>query len=114
MGAWVYKHTPYKISPPSGVHFSPAAQSSAAAVHPPFFISHRQTALQVCSQISPGAHWVVDVQLVPAVPTRVDSGQAQATWSMLDGSKQARPAGHPARPAAAAAPVGSQLALQVW
>ena len=33
---------------------------------------------------------------------------------MLVGSRHARPAGHPVRPAAAAAPVGSQSALQVW
>ena len=33
---------------------------------------------------------------------------------MLAGSRQARPDGQPLRPAAAAAPVGSQSALQVW
>ena len=75
----LYKQTPYSNSPPSGVQVVPGVTQLFAAVHAPFFTSHRQTALQVCSQINPGAHWTVDVQLVPSVLVRVVSGQAQAT-----------------------------------
>jgi hypothetical protein len=86
---------------------------SLAAVQAAFFRSHRHTARQVCSQMKPGAHWVVDVQATPSGRVRVVSGQPQATWSMLAGSKQANPVGQPLRLANAAAAVGSQLALQV-
>lgn len=90
----------------------PAVGQSLGAVHAAFARSHRQTARQVCSQIKPGAHSLVDAHATPSALVRVGS-HAQATWSIPAGSTQASPAGHPVVPALAAAAVGSQLALQV-
>lgn len=97
----------------TGVQVVPEVGQSLGAVQAPFFASQRQTARQVCSHRNPGAHCEVPVQGVFSFPVRVDSAQAQSTWSMLAGITQARPVGQPVLPAVAAAAVGSQLNEQV-
>ena len=82
----------------------PAVGQSLGAVQTPLCASQRQTARQVCSHRNPGAHSAVVAQEAFSFPVRVASGQAQSTWSMLDGITQARPTGQPVWDAVAGRP----------
>lgn len=102
----------------TGVQVMPVAQVFGVVQTPEVSLLQRQMGRQtraevVALQTKPGAQSADVVHASPFVFVRDGSGQAQSTWSMLAGIRQASAPGQPPRAPAAVA-VGSQLNVQVW